>query len=194
MITTGASRAADQQRSRITSSQIDVGGRIGHLFQFPVSTKVAYDYFADIGTIFTLLPDVQEVIDFGRDRYRIVVGAADGHGHTMAALFDVETIGEPGEAIYVQPFQGAPTWKGKGLNFRGELWAEALFSPNGQGSNVKYSVEMNLGIPLPPVFQLMPKPILQTISDTAVSIKMRQMINGFVRDVTSDFNRRMLHA
>jgi hypothetical protein len=190
-MTASASRAAEQ-RSRIKSGEIEVGGRIGHLFQFPVTRQVAYDYFADIGAIFTMLPDVQEVLEFGNGRYRIIVGAADGHGHSMTALFDIEAIGEPGAAIYVQPFAGAPAWKGRGLSFRGDLWAEALFSDRSPGANVQYSVEMLLNIPLPPVFQLMPRAILQTISDTAVALKMRQMISGFVRDVTTDFNRRVI--
>jgi hypothetical protein len=166
---------------------IDLGGQAVHLFRFAAPVEVSYDYFLDIPAVFRLLPDALEVRAYARDRYRLIVGATDGHGHSMAAVFDLRAEYEPGRALRVLPAEDGPPVQLGGLVFSGALAAEAVFLPDGAGSSVEYVVTIEMSIPVPGVLRLMPQQMLQGIGEAAMEFKMTQMINGFTRNISADF-------
>lgn len=166
---------------------LDLGGQALHLFRFDAPVEVAYDYFLDIPAVFRLLPDALDVRPYGRDRYRLIVGATDGHGHSMAAVFDLRAELEPGRALRVVPAEDGPPIKLGGLVFSGALAAEAVFLPEGERTTVEFVVTIEMSIPVPGVLRLMPQQILQGIGETAMEFKMTQMISGFTRNISADF-------
>ncbi len=170
-----------------TERVIDLGGRAIHVFQFPVPPATAYHYFADIPAVFQLLPDTLDVHSYANDCYRLIVGATDGHGHSMSAVFDMNAEGDYGHHIRLSPALSSPELPRKGMVFRGDLWAEALFTPTAHGTSVEYTVEIAMSIPIPGVLRLMPQSFLQTLGERAMSFKMTQMISGFARDIEADF-------
>lgn len=179
-----ASRATRAAHERV----IDLGGQAVHVFQFDSPVPVAYEYFLDVPAVFRLLPDVLDIKPFAADKHRLVVGASDGYGHTMAAIFDVQVVCEAGRLIQVSPVSKGPPINMAGLVFRGDLWADAMFEPCSRGSNVEYAVEIALSIPIPPMLRMMPITVLQGIGEKGMALKMSQMINGFTRRIKQDFN------
>jgi hypothetical protein len=167
---------------------LDLGGQAVHVFRFGAPVALAYEYFLDIPAVFRLLPDALEVRAYGPNRYRLTVGATDGHGHSMAAIFDLQAELEPGHAIRVFPAPDGPPFEPGGLAFAGALAAEAVFLPDGERSTVEYAVDIEMSIPIPGVLNLMPMGLLQNLGERAMEFKMTQMISGFTRAISADFH------
>jgi hypothetical protein len=167
---------------------IDLGGQAVYNFQFAASNDLVFEYFRDIPAVFSLLPDTLAMGAYGPDRYRLVIGASDGHGHSMSAIFDLAAHIQPGRSIYVAPSNDGPAPNLPGIIFHGNLWAEAIFNENAHGSSVEYSVEIEMSIPIPGVLKLMPQHFLQSLGEKTMAFKMGQMINGFARNIHSDFH------
>jgi carbon monoxide dehydrogenase subunit G len=165
-----------------------VGGQAVHVFRFAAPPELAYDYFCDIPAVFQLLPDILDVQTYGDDCYRLIVGASDGHGHTMAAVFDLAAIREPGQAIRVVPDESGPPISLPGIVFSGALAAEAVFFPEPNGTAVEYTVDIEMRIPVPAVLRLMPQHVLQNLGERAMQYKMTQMISGFTHGIIADFH------
>jgi hypothetical protein len=175
--------AAGASRTRA----LDLGGQAVHVFRFDVPADVAFNYFLDVPAVFRLLPDALDCRPYGADRYRLTVGASDGYGHTMAAIFDLQTELDPGRSIKVFPADDGPPVQLNGLVFAGALAAEAVFLEERGRTEVEYAVDIEMSIPIPGVLRLMPQQFLQNLGETAMEIKMTQMINGFTRAITNDF-------
>lgn len=167
---------------------VEVGGQAVHVFRFAAAPDLAYEYFCDIAAVFRMLPDALDVQSYGDDRYRLVVGAHDGHGHTMAAVFDLLAIYEPGRSIRVVPDSSGPPIALPGMVFSGVLAAEAAFFPDRGGALVEYAVDIEMRIPIPAVLRLMPQHLLQGLGERAMEYKMTQMISGFTRAIAADFH------
>lgn len=168
---------------------IDLGGAANHLFRFGAPVGLAYEYFCDVPSVFRLLPDALDCYAYGIDRYRLIVGATDGHGHGMSAVFDLEAHHEPGCAIRLLPANDGPAYELSGMIFPGTLVAEAIFQPARSGSSlVDYHVEIDLSIPVPNVLRLMPTPFLQNLGERTMEFKMTQMLDGFTRSISEDFH------
>jgi hypothetical protein len=176
--------AAAANRARF----IDLGGEATHLFRFRAPVELAYEYFLDVPAVFRLLPDALDCYAYGRNRYRLTVGATDGHGHTMAAIFDLQAELEPGRAVRVFPADDGPPVELDGLVFAGALAAEAVFLPEGGHTSIEYAVNIEMSIPVPGVLRLMPQQFLQSLGEKTMEYKMTQMINGFTRGITADFH------
>jgi hypothetical protein len=174
---------------QVRGRYIDLGGAANHLFHFGAPAELAYEYFCDVPAVFQLLPDSLDCYAYGLDRYRLIVGATDGHGHNMAAVFDLEAHHEPGYAIRLLPADDGPPYEMSGIIFPGSLAAEAIFKPARGGSMVDYHVEIDLSIPVPGVLHLMPTPFLQKLGERTMEYKMTQMIGGFTRSISQDFHR-----
>ncbi len=180
-----SSIAQDETRRR----SVDLSGAAVHVFHFHGSLELAYEYFCDIPAVFSLLPDTIEVFAYAPNRYRLVVGATDGHGHAMAGFFDVAAIFEPYRAIRVMPVDDGPPINLTGFVFPGQLFAEAIFHPADQGTAVEYAVELAMSIPVPNVLRFMPSQVLQAIGERAMEHKMAHMIDGFSRSIDADFHQ-----
>ncbi|MEI7643132.1 MAG: DUF1997 domain-containing protein [Chloroflexales bacterium] len=167
---------------------VQLGGQAVHLFRFAAPVDLAYEYFCDVPAVFSLLPDALNVHTYATDRYRLIVGATDGHGHTMAGVFDLQAIHEPGQAIHMVPDKNGPPISMPGIVFSGTLVAKAVFSPELTGTNVEYTVEIEMDIPIPHLLHLMPLSVLQNIGARGMEYKMTQMITGFTRRITADFH------
>jgi hypothetical protein len=172
---------------RAHSRVIDLGGQAVYNFQFAAPHELVFAYFCDIPAVFSLLPDTLDMRAYGPDRYRLVIGASDGHGHSMSAIFDLAAHIQAGRSIYVEPSNDGPPPNLPGIVFHGNLWAEATFHEGVQSSSVEYSVEIEMSIPIPGVLKLMPQHFLQTLGEKTMAFKMGQMINGFARNIHSDF-------
>lgn len=176
------------------SRYIDLGGQAVHMFRFGAPLDLAYEYFLDVPAVFRLLPDALDVYSYAPNRYRLTVGANDGHGHSMAAIFDLQAEFEPGRWVRVYPAEDGPPVELAGLVFAGALAAEAVFLPEGRRTSVEYAVDIEMSIPVPGVLNLMPQQFLQTLGEKAMSFKMTQMIDGFTRSITEDFHSWALGA
>ncbi|MFV9503166.1 MAG: DUF1997 domain-containing protein [Oscillochloridaceae bacterium umkhey_bin13] len=184
-----ASRPLRSPALQVRGRYIDLGGEAMHVFRFAGPADLAYSYFCDVPAVFRLLPDALDCFAYGIDRYRLIVGANDGHGHGMAAVFDLKAHHEPGHAIRLVPSDDGPPFNIAGIAFAGSLAAEAVFIPQRNGATcVEYTVEIDLSIPIPAVLNLMPTPFLQNLGERAMEFKMTQMIGGFTRGVTADFH------
>ncbi|MEF3274477.1 MAG: DUF1997 domain-containing protein [Chloroflexus sp.] len=167
---------------------VDLSGAAVHLFRFQGPLDLAYEYFCDIPAVFSLLPDTIEVFAYAPNRYRLVVGATDGHGHAMAGYFDIAAIFEPPRAIRIVPVDDGPPIDLTGFVFPGQLFAEATFYPHAHGTDVEYAVELAMTIPVPKVLWFMPGNVLQSIGERAMEHKMNHMISGFSRAIDADFH------
>ncbi len=169
---------------------IDLGGQTVHVFRFAAPVATAYEYFCDVPAVFRLLPDSLDCYAYAPDHYRLVVGATDGHGHNMAAIFDLRAHHEPGQAIRMLPVTGGPPYDLNGVVFPGRLSAEAIFQPQDRGrtSAVEYSVDIDLSIPVPGFLKMMPTTVLQTLGERTMEYKMSQMVGGFTRGISADFH------
>lgn len=173
---------------QVRGRYIDLGGQAMHVFRFAAPVDLAYEYFCDVPAVFRLLPDALECYPYGRDRYRLIVGATDGHGHSMAAIFDLRAYHEPGVAIRLAPADDGPPHDLAGMVFAGALSAEAVFIPERAGTTVEYVVDIDMTIPVPGVLNLMPMSFLQALGERTMEFKMTQMIGGFTRGIASDFH------
>jgi hypothetical protein len=174
--------------ARAGARYVQLGGQAVHVFRFAATPDLAYEYFCDVPAVFSLLPDLLDVQSYGPDRYRLVIGASDGHGHTMAGIFDLITLHEPGTAIRVVPDDSGPPITLPGLVFSGALAAEAVFYPERNGTNVEYTVDIEMDIPVPHLLRLMPQSVIQNLGERGMEYKMTQMITGFTRSITADFH------
>lgn len=180
-----ASRKAKASNKRV----IDLGGSALHVFHFAERLDYAYEYFADIPTVCKLLPDTLDVQTYAPDNYRLIVGANDGMGHTMAAVFDIHADCVKDQYIRLAPATDGPVINISGLSFRGDFWGEALFKTDEQGTTVEYSLEIGLSIPLPGILATIPQDFLQNMGERGMGLKMSHMIDGFARDLEHDFSR-----
>ncbi|MBX0329769.1 DUF1997 domain-containing protein [Oscillochloris sp. ZM17-4] len=167
---------------------VQLGGQAVHVFRFAAPADLAYEYFCDVPAVFQLLPDALDIQPYGPNRYRLVVGATDGHGHTMAAIFDLLAIHAPGQSIRVVPDDSGPPARIPGLVFNGALSAEAVFFPERDGTAIEYTVDIAMDIPVPSVLRLMPQHFLQNLAERSMEHKMTQMITGFTNNITTDFH------
>lgn len=167
---------------------IDLGGQATHVFRFAAPLDLAYEYFLDVPAVFRLLPDALDCQGYGPERYRLIVGATDGHGHSMAAIFDLQLQIEPGRSIHILPASDGPHHNLSGLVFPGSLSADAIFHPAHGVTTVEYRVDIDMSIPVPGVLRLMPMSFLQALGEHSMEFKMTQMINGFTRNITADFH------
>jgi hypothetical protein len=166
---------------------IELSGQAMHTFRFPATLDLSYEYFCDVPAVFRLLPDALDVRAYGPDRYRLIVGASDGHGHSMSAIFDLIARYEPGHSIRVLPADDGPPVKMPGLVFSGALAAHAVFAEDAHGTAVRYTVDLAMDIPVPGVLKLMPESFLQALGERAMEYKMTQMISGFTENIAADF-------
>ncbi|NJN19080.1 MAG: DUF1997 domain-containing protein [Oscillochloris sp.] len=166
---------------------VDLNGQANHVFRFAAPVALAYEYFCDVPAVFRLLPDALDVYAYGPDRYRLIIGASDGHGHTMAAIFDLQAIFAPGH-ISIVPTEDGPPNDLPGIVFPGSLAAEAIFQPHPANTVVDYALHIEMSIPVPSVLRLMPAQFLQGLGERAMQYKMSQMVNGFTQGVESDFH------
>lgn len=183
MSATRAQRTATHGASRL----IELSGQAAHTFRFPAALDLSYEYFCDVPAVFRLLPDALDVRAYARDRYRLIVGASDGHGHSMSAIFDLAAHYEPGRSIRVLPADDGPPAKLPGMVFAGALAAQAIFAEDERGTAVRYTVDLAMDIPVPGVLRLMPESFLQTLGERAMEFKMGQMISGFTQNIAADF-------
>ncbi|MEI8308548.1 MAG: DUF1997 domain-containing protein [Chloroflexales bacterium] len=167
---------------------VQVGGQAVHVFRFSTTPALAYEYFCNVPAVFKLLPDALHVQAYATDRYRLVVGATDGHGHTMAGIFDLLAVHEPGQAIRIVPDDSGPPIVMPGLIFSGSLAAKAIFHPQDDGTHVEYTVDIAMDIPIPHMLSMMPHSFLQNLGEKGMEYKMTQMITGFTRSITADFH------
>lgn len=168
---------------------IDLGGQATHIFQFAAPPDLAYEYFLDVPAVFRLLPDALDCRVYGPEHYRLIVGATDGHGHSMAAIFDLQLLINPGRSISIVPATDGPRHSLSGLVFSGDLNAEAVFFPERNGITVvEYTVDIEMSIPVPGMLRLMPMSFLQRLGEHSMEFKMTQMINGFTRNISADFH------
>jgi hypothetical protein len=167
---------------------IDLSGDAVHVFSFATPVEIAYEYFSDVPAVFRLLPDALDCYSYGPDRYRLIVGATDGHGHNMAAYFDLHCHHEPGCAIRLLAAKDGPPMELSGIYFPGTLSAEALFESADDGSVVEYVVSIDMSIPVPGVLNFMPTPFLQSLGERTMEYKMGHMIGGFTRGITNDLH------
>lgn len=167
---------------------IDLGGQAVHIFKFDAPVDIAYEYFCDVPAVFKLLPDSLDCYPYAPDRYRLIVGATDGHGHGMAAIFDLRAHHEPGQAIRLVPATDGPPFELNGAIFSGSLSAEAIFRPEDDGTYIEYIVDIDMSIPVPSFLNLMPTPFLQTLGEKTMEYKMSQMVGGFTRGIAADFH------
>jgi len=167
---------------------IDLGGQVSHIFHFDAPLDLAYEYFLDVPAVFRLLPDALDCRVYGPERYRLIVGATDGHGHSMAAIFDLQLQIDPGRIIRIVPAHDGPRHTLSGLVFAGALCAEAVFFPEPNGTMVEYTVDIEMSIPIPGVLRLMPLSFLQALGERSMEFKMTHMINVFTRNITRDFH------
>lgn len=174
--------------TRTGGHYVQLGGQALHVFRFASTPDLAYEYFCDVPAVFSLLPDALHVTPYATDRYRLVIGATDGHGHTMAGIFDLLAIHEPGQAIRIVPDDNGPPINMSGLVFSGALAAEAVFHPEQNGTTVEYTVDIEMDIPVPSMLRLMPQHLLQNLGERGMEYKMTQMITGFTRNITTDFH------
>lgn len=168
---------------------IDLGGQAVHTFQFQVPLDLVYAYFHDVPRVFRLLPDALDMNMYAVDDYRLTVGASDGYGHTMAAVFDLHAAEEENHCIRLAPTENGPLMQSSGLIFPGQLWAEAVFTPARSVTLVEYTVEISLCIPIPGVLKMVPQTFLQSLGENAMGFKMTHMIDGFARRIDADFRR-----
>ncbi len=168
---------------------INLEGQAIHVFQFNTPVYLAYEYFLEVPHILQMLPDMLDIQLYALDHYRLVVGATDGHGHAMAAVFDLQADFEEDRYMSLVPAMNGPTTRPRGMNFNGNLWAEAVFQPHRHGTAVEYTVEIELKIPIPRVLKAIPQKFLQNMGERAMSYKMTHMINGFVQSLEADFYR-----
>lgn len=184
-----ATRQLRTPASNARARYIDLGGAADHLFRFGAPLDLAYEYFCDVPAVFSLLPDALDCFAYGPDRYRLVVGATDGHGHSMAAIFDLEAHHDPCNVIRLVPASDGPPYNMAGLVFSGTLAAQAVFRPaQGDTSTVDYHVEIDMAIPIPNALHMMPLSFLQKLGERTMEYKMTQMIDGFARSIDSDFH------
>lgn len=167
---------------------LELGGQAVHVFRFRAPANIAYEYFTDVPAVFRLLPDALDVRAYGPDRHRLVIGASDGYGHTMAAVFDLRTVHDPCRTIRVVPADDGPPIKINGLVFSGSLAAEAIFKPDAHGTTVEYTVDIEMNIPIPGMLRLVPMNFLQNLGERGMEHKMTHMIDGFTRSITDDFH------
>ncbi len=167
---------------------VDLSGAAVHLFRFNGPLDLAYEYFCNIPAVFSLLPDVIEIFAYAPNRYRLVVGATDGHGHAMAGYFDIAAVFEPHRLIRIVPVDDGPPIDLSGFVFPGQLFAEAVFYPHAHITEVEYAVELAMTIPVPRVLWFMPSHVLQSIGERAMEHKMNHMITGFSRAIDADFH------
>ncbi len=170
-------------------SVIDLGGSASQVFQFAVPPALTYEYFNNIPAVFRLLPDTLDVSSYAPDHYRLIVGADDGMGHTMAATFDLHAQHAPNQHIRLVPIENGPEITAKGSSFRGELWAESVFKPSSIGTTVEYSIEIKLTIPLPGILGKMPQGFLQNLGERGMIFKLSHMITNFTHAIEHDFAR-----
>lgn len=166
---------------------IDLGGQARHIFHFAAPLELAYEYFLDVPAVFRWLPDALDCWGYGPERYRLIVGATDGYGHSMAAVFDMHMQLYPGQYIRLTPATDGPAHQLPGLVFPGALTAEAAFFPEPGGTAVEYVVDIAMSIPVPGALRLMPTSFLQKLGERSMEFKMSQMITGFAHNVTRDF-------
>lgn len=167
---------------------IDLGGQASHRFEFNAHPSLVFEYFADVPAVFKLLPDVMQVEPFGTDSYRIVVGANDHLGHTMAGVFDLQVEFDD-KTIRIFPVQNGPAVRIKGITFPGDMWLEVEFAYDGQMTIADYNLELSLTIPLPGPMLKMPRQAVQKMGEKAMSYKISHMVTGFARHVKADFAR-----
>ena len=172
---------------------IELGGQAVYVFQFQTPLERSFEYFCDIPTVLRLLPDMLDVSAYGPDRYRLIVGATDGHGHSMSAIFDLAARRHRNQAIWIEPSNDGPPVHLPGIVFHGTLSAEAIFKPSERGTAVRYTVDIDMSIPIPSVLRFMPQNFLQSLGEHAMSYKMTQMINGFAHGIHRDFNEWASH-
>lgn len=173
---------------------MDLGGEATYTFQFATPLPTAYNYFMDIPSVFRLLPDMLEIKPYAQDRYRLVVGATDGYGHTMASIFDLRAECHDNTSIHIMPTNDGPSVHMEGLVFPGSLWADATFRPSNHGTVVDYRVELAMSIPIPGMLRMMPMPFLQGVGERGMAYKMSQMIHGFAQDINKDFAQWMARS
>lgn len=169
---------------------IDLSGSALHVFRFDTSLPEVYNYFADIPMILHLLPDTLDVQAYCKDCYRLIVGASDGMGHSMSAVFDLHANCTKENCICLEPVNNGPNMKQKGIVFGGNLWAEAVFKPDSKGTTVDYHLEIAMSIPLPGLLSKMPHSFLQSLGERGMAMKMSHMIEGFAKDIESHFTRK----
>ncbi len=168
---------------------VDLGGQASHTFEFEAPLDLVHAYFADVPAVFKLLPDVIHVQPYDTDTYRVVVGASDHLGHTMAGIFDLQAIFDGEYAMRLVPADHGPAVQIKGITFPGNLWLEVAFEPVEDGTIAQYTLELSLSIPLPGPMARMPRQAVQKMGERAMSAKISHMITGFARHVQSDFAR-----
>lgn len=176
--------ATHQQRGRM----IELAGEAIYDFRFHAPVPLVFQYFADIPLVLRLMPDILSVEAYAPSRYRMIVGASDGHGHAMSAIFDLAAYQRSEQVIWLEPDSEGPPIDLPGLVFHGALRAEASFKPAAQGAEVCYSVELAMNIPIPGVLRLMPQHLLQGLGERAMEYKMTQMIDGLAHGIHRDFH------
>jgi hypothetical protein len=184
-----AAPSAKREQTGADVHAIDLGGSVAHVFQFNASPDVTYDYFCDVPGVFGLLPDSLECYSYAPDRYRLLVGASDGHGHAMCAVFDLMAEGVPGQVIRVMPAYDGPPPPTTGMVFSGMLSAEAVFSPMKHGTAVEYNLDLSMSIPIPGVLRVLPLNFLRNLGEKGMEYKMNHMVDGFTDNISRDFDR-----
>lgn len=168
---------------------IDLGGQASHTFEFEAPPSMVFEYFSDVPAIFKLLPDVMNVYSYDDNLYRVIVGASDHMGHTMAGVFDLQLDFEGDQSMRLFPASNGPAVRMKGFTFPGDLWLEVGFDTVGAYTVAQYNLELSLSIPLPGPMVKMPRHVIQKMGERAMAVKISHMIGGFARHVQSDFAR-----
>jgi hypothetical protein len=168
---------------------IDLGGQASHTFEFEAPGALVYEYFADIPAMFKLLPDVISVTPFETDMYRVLVGASDHLGYTMAGIFDLKVEFHEGRSLRLAPCKEGPAIRMKGFTFPGDIWLEIAFDGDSYETIAKYTIDISLSILLPGPMLKLPRHMVQKMGERAMSFKISNMMNGFSRNVQTDFAR-----
>ncbi len=157
--------------------------------------EVVYSYFTDFNFILPRLPEIERVLRYADNRYRMIFGADDGRGHELGIVFDIrhemlenrhiKMVSLPVAQHDIQ--QDPRLQNSKGPLFPGKFSGETLFHQQPNHIEVIYRVRLEIEIEVPHFLNFLPKKMLQQIGDTMMKVKLSSVGDGMARRMSMDF-------
>lgn len=165
---------------------IELSGTTKLTYLFPAALPETVAYYANLPRTLSMLRHISIVHQFGEGQFRMLYSTVELGLYRVRLYCDLEAAFEDGgRLLSIRPLDGFPPVQSEAslyaLTAQGFYSSQSLFSENGDGTHVEFSLQLRAHLPVPFGIRLMPEGILNYIADNISQRRMQEIAQGFIQ-------------
>ncbi len=171
-------------------------GTTHQTFTFPADLTTASVYYTDFAHILPLLPHIQLVKDYGRNRYRVLYNTLELSIYRVRIYADLQVYYEEAtRTLHVSPLLDCPPVRSTAtvhsLIAYGYFTSRSIFhSRDRDHTAVDYELTLDARLPKPFGLSLIPDRVMEQIATNIAEWRIEEIASGFIRRSIHEYRQQ----